>query len=778
MKRPPIFQAVFFCLITVTLLSAFGCAAYTSRVDKDAAQVETAPEKKTPPDEKAILEPKGSDFETSDLSDDQRENEFISSPFGKIPLKKREPGPFSRSQALGAEDETNTFHEEAEEIVTEREAESSRETVERMRKRVAIKDSRKPEPKKDGKAAEPGEIVLNFDNADLYEIIRTLAEILQLNYIVDPNVRGRVTINTAGRLTKEELFPVFFQILEANGLTAVKEGSLYKIIKMKEATQFPLPTRFGEDTEDAPPGERLIIQIIPLDHIDIQEMTKLLTPFVTAGGTIVSHKDSNTILVVDKASNIDKVLKLIDVFDVDFFDGVDYRFFKLEYVNVKDMSKTIGEFVSSFGPAAKAKEEFKLIELERINSLLVISQNDKVFRRIEAFLKKLDTPIADDEPRIYVYSVKNGAADEISSLLNSVFSKGASDKKKNESLSKTETPEERPGQPKELFPVTTAAERKTTATPGERIGSEGSGTLKGEVKITADEIRNSLIIEAVPKDYRIIENILARIDVLPRQVLIEVTLAEIKLDASTELGIQWEFKRGNDFTSGLQSGASLGNAGLNFTYAILDQSKLWSATVKALAQQNKVNILSSPSVLASDNKEAKINVSTEIPVASAEYIYDGSSDNLLQTNIQYRNTGVILSVTPHINEFGLVSMDVNQEVSEAADQVDIGNGQTRQSFFKRSVNTTLTVRNGQTIVIGGLIRENKTDGVAGIPCLGQVPVLSYVFGTKKRTLDKTELIIFITPKVIASLEDVDVVSEEFRQRIDYDPENFKRPGSK
>jgi general secretion pathway protein D len=209
----------------------------------------------------------------------------------------------------------------------------------------------------------------------------------------------------------------------------------------------------------------------------------------------------------------------------------------------------------------------------------------------------------------------------------------------------------------------------------------------------------------------------------------------------------------------------------------LDDAKRWAATVSAMASEDKVDILSSPSVLASDNKEARINVSTEIPVASTEYTYDSSDSNLLQTNIQYRNTGVILSVTPHINEYGLVSMDVSQEVSEAAEQVDIGNGETRQSFFNRSVNTTLTVKNGQTIVIGGLIRETKSDGVAGLPCLGQVPVLKYLFGRISSSVDKTELIIFITPKVIATLEDVDIVSEEFRKRIDYDYESFKQPGS-
>ncbi len=620
-----------------------------------------------------------------------------------------------------------------------------------------------------------GEVVLNFDNADLYEVIRTLAEILQINYIVDPNVRGRVTIQTAGKLSRDELFPVFFQILEINGLSAVKEGGLYKIIRMKEAAQLPLTTR-EDDDDRLRPEERMIIQVIPLKYISVQEMTKLLTPFVTAGGTIVSHQDSNTVLVVDKASNLEKVLKLVDVFDIDFFENVDHRFVKLRYISAEDAGESVEEIVSSYGNTVK--EGFKAIALPRINSLLLISRQPRVIPKIYSFIRELDVPVEDDEPRIFVYSVKNGGAAELAKLLDAIFGKSTQDREEKETPPEPEEPGYVRDSERKLFPEITTRDDKAQPVPSERIASDGSGTLKKEIKITPDEIRNSLVIEAIPRDYRIIETILSKIDVLPRQVLIEVTIAEITLDASTELGIEWQFDRGEDFVSGLQSGATLGSGGLNFSYAILDQAKRWQAKVAAMAQKGKVDILSSPSVLASDNKEAKINVSTEIPVATTTYTYDPTAtDNLLQTSIQYRNTGVILAVTPHINENGLVSMAVNQEVSEQAEQVEVGEGDKRLSFFKRSVDTTLTVKNGQTIVIGGLIRETKSDTTAGVPCMGDVPVLSYLFGKKTSSTNKNELIIFITPKVIASLEDIDIVSEEFRNRIGYDYQNFKVPGS-
>jgi general secretion pathway protein D len=771
--RHPFYKSSCFLLLFFFILFQFGCATGKPIVEDLAIN--------EPDDtEKAII------LENDSLESSEEviaKQEFISSPFGNIPITqspellpesslfaekpvtKEKPVKMDREWSI---DNKNLYDQSSNGFSTPIVA----QTID-QKTPVSVNTNN---PTRNESAPNQGDIVLNFDNADLYEVVRTIGEILQLNYIVDPNIRGRVTINTAGRLSRDELFPVFFQILEANGLTAVKEGNLYKIIRMKESPQFPLPTRMGEEGPVSAPGERMVIQIIPLRFISSQEMTRLLTPFVTAGGTIVSHVDSNTLLIVDKASNIEKILRLTDVFDIDLFRNVGHRFYRLQHVNAEEAGQSVNEIIASY--AGTAKEEFRLIPLKRINSLLLISKQPNIFSIVQSFVQELDVPVLDDQPRIYVYSVKNGVSAELATLLNSIFSKAPAEKREGETAREPEQPGHR--SPPELFPETPRRDRPVSTVPGERIPAEGSGTLSGDIKITPDETRNSLIIEATPRDYRNIEMILSSIDVLPRQVLIEVTIAEIALDSTNELGIEWRFDRGADFVSGLQSGATLtAAAGLNFSYAILDEAKRWMATVNALARKGKVNILSSPSVLASDSKEARIDISTEVPVATSVFTFTGTTtDSLLETTIQYRNTGVILSVTPHINEFGLVSMDVNQEVSEQAGLVNVGVLEQRPSFFKRSVNTTLTVKNGQTIVIGGLIRETKSDRYDGIPCVGDVPVLSYLFGKRSQEGNKTELIIFITPKVIASLEDVDIVSEEFRNRIGYDYESFKRPGSR
>ncbi len=619
-------------------------------------------------------------------------------------------------------------------------------------------------------------IVLNFDNADLYAVIGTIAELLGLNYIVDPNVRGKVTINTAGGLYKRDLFPVFLQILEVNGLTAIKEGSLYRIVQLKESTRLPIELRFARGGADAPPMDKIIIQIIPLKFISTQEMTKLVTPFISAGGTVVSDIASNTLLVVDKGLNILKILRLVETFDINMLERVYYRFYPLKYLDAEDVTQTLSDFMSSYEKVTNVMVKF--IAISRLNTLFVVSTNPLVFEKIEEILGQIDVIDEEVAPKIYVYFVKNGAAKDLASLLDKVFKKTSSSKEKESKAGGSTTI---PGNPlskanvKEKKAAKAAAEvkakeppKKTSAvTKGE---GAGSGTLMAEINITPDETRNALIIEAIPSDHRIIEDILRQIDILPRQVLIEATIAEISLDSSTSLGMQWAFGKGaaaagtGSFAAAINkvigTGADAALTGLSYSIGVTDK---WFAALNALASEGKVNVLSSPHVLASDGKEAKIDVSREVPVATGQ-VSVASGATLSETTIEYRDTGVILYVTPHINTGGLVTMDISEEVSELEAEVEVA-GKKYPSFFKRTVKTTLTVKHGQTIVIGGLIRDKEEEDITGVPCLIKIPVIRYMFGHWKKSVEKIELIVLITPYVIDDLDDVDAVTQEFKQKV-------------
>jgi general secretion pathway protein D len=289
-----------------------------------------------------------------------------------------------------------------------------------------------------------------------------------------------------------------------------------------------------------------------------------------------------------------------------------------------------------------------------------------------------------------------------------------------------------------------------------------STDVKGVIKITPDEIRNALIIEATPADYRVIMNVLETIDVLPRQVLIEATIAEIDYTLITELGVTWEYSKGANFGKGLLNLISSGDTGLRFAIGIADELRV---ALNALEQENRANIISSPHVLASDNQVARIDVSTEVPIVSAETVIPSGGESIVTTTVEYRDTGVLLSVTPHINERGLVTMDIYQEVSEQSGDVQVA-GVLYPSFFKRVVETSLTVQHGQSIVLGGLIRENKSKGSSGVPCLARLPFIGFIFGETRDSFDKTELIVLLTPRVIIDLDDVDAVTDEFKSKVD------------
>ena len=626
-------------------------------------------------------------------------------------------------------------------------------------------------PANDGPEAE-GQIIFNFDDADLYEVIKTMAELLEINYIVDPGIQGKVTIHTARKLKKTDLFPVFSQILAINGLTAMKEGSLYKIVPMKDAPRMPMETVYTLGQKDVPPMNRVIIQIIPLKYISTQEMTKLLTPFLSSGGTIVASVPTNTLVVVDKGSNILKILQLMGTFDVNLLDRVYYRFFPLEYLSAEEVAAVLKEFTASY--AGSSGEMVKFIALERLNTLLAVSTTPEVFDKIEELVHQIDIVDETVAARIFIYFVKNGGANELATLLNNVLTGKETQKQEKKKAGgasevpgnpfskakmaekKAEKKAEKAGQPTQK----SAAGKKTSGKPG-----EGSSTLMGEMTITPDEIRNALIIESTPADYKIIQGILKKIDIMPRQVLIQATIAEITLDSSTKFGVEYALGQG---AGALGAGfmATVGSGGLKYSIGVTNK---WYAELNALATKGRLNVISSPHVLASDNQEAKIDVSREIPVVSGSTNVS-SGATISETTIEYRDTGVILSVTPHINERGLVTMDISEEVSNYEGNIAVGRqvGDAKSEypvFSKRVVKTTLTVGHGQTVAIGGLIRDREKEETRGLPCLIDVPVIKYLTGSWSKETEKIELIVLITPRVVDNMDDVEAMTNEFKQKV-------------
>jgi general secretion pathway protein D len=616
-----------------------------------------------------------------------------------------------------------------------------------------------------------GDVLFNFDDADLSQVIRAFAELLHINFIISSNIQGSVNIHMTHGVDKKSIWPIFYQILEINGLTAVKEGHFYRIIKAKEAARSQISYKISGQGPEVSPSQKFVIEIIPLKYIKASEMATLIKPFISSDGTIISHEQTNTLILVDRGSAVLKALKMVAVFDVDLFKKVGHRFYTLKYMEAEDMGTLLNSIVAGYGNGSG--QDVKLVPIQRLNTLLVLSKNQHLLNLVDGYIHRLDVPGENVTPKIYVYHVRNGSADDLGPLVQSIFSE-------NTVISKTEGKKEEKASPVgEANPFLKTAEEmnakeKKAGTKEKAGGGASSGlsreaqaiearggvnTLRGELKITVDNVRNALIIQALPSDYLVVKNILKQIDVMPRQVLIQVTIADITLDKSTDLGLNWSFLNSN---LGLSPTVQITGDPTGLQYAVSFYDK-WRGALTALAKKNKVKILSCPSVLASDNKAATIDVNTQIPVASSEFQYQ-SGTGVTQTSIQYLKTGITLNVTPHISDSGMVTMDIGQKVSNQATAVKI-NGTDYPEILERSVTTTLTVGQRQTIIMGGLIQDQRSNTDSGVPILNRIPFLKFLAGSHGTNDSRKELVISITPHVILNTDDVDSVTREFKRNI-------------
>ncbi len=748
-------------LFFVLVLAFFSCAGWPSIKKSDGGTQESAPGpassvRETPETQTDTIDAKPAGASISSEPSAKLSNNPATAQIPTAPLRDGPPKTAKPSQAS-----------------TDSDAAHSRDTDTDYRlmalpATLNKQQTGKPATGEEGK----NNIAFSFDSADLNDVIAVIADQIDMKYIIDPGIQGLVTIRTAGGISRESLLSVFQLILEVNGLTAVKDGEFYRITSMASASRLPIRLRMemagGPDVRK----EDIVIQILPLQYIAAAEMIKLLEPFLSANGTIVSHKGSNTLLVVDTGTNIMKAVKLVEAFDIGLLEKLHHRFFFLDNADSEEMATILRNV---FAPISEGKKDgAKFITIKRLNAFLALSSDTRVFNKIELLLLNLDAATESTDPAIHVYFVKNGTALNLAQLLNQVFTEAVTTAggKKPQTPKSSVVPQKRGAAMtnplvvnKEKQAAASSTKLTRTAAGAAEVVTEaaaGGNRLKGAIKITPDEIRNALILEATPADYRVIKKILKTIDVPPRQVLIEATIAEIDYSLITELGVTWEYVPGANVGSGLLNLRSAGDTGLTVGIGIQNDLRV---TLNALERQNRVNILSSPHVLASDNQEARIDVSQEIPIVSAETVVPSGGESIVTTTVQYRDTGVLLAVTPHINERGLVTMDIYQEVSEQAEDVNVAST-NYPSFFKRVVQTNLTVQHGQTIVLGGLIRENKGKASSGLPFLARMPVFGFLFGQKRDAFDKTELIILLTPKVIIDMDDVSVVTDGFKNKVD------------
>ena len=616
-----------------------------------------------------------------------------------------------------------------------------------------------------------------------------MSEILKINYMIDPRVKGVVNIHTSGQIASADVFPIFQAILRLNGATAVKRDGIYEIVPLPEAKKLPSLPSPPEDSGKPVSEERYVIQILPLKYIPVTEVSKMIKPFLSDGADIVEHPPSNILIMGDLASNVKKSMEIINLFDTDVFTGLRVRIYPVLNADVTEVAKEMEKIFSSFEVSTKSGRGVGITftPITRINSLLAVSSIPNIFEKVEGWLKELDKiPMEGTKYSVFVYHVQNAKAKDLAEVLKQIYVTT----KEKKSEFKEKVAEQVPRGTKPL-PAAPSAPPSTS--------TEGGGVPEGEINVVVDETNNALVVRSFARDYKGILETIKKLDIYPRQVLIEILLADIVLTDNAELGIDLvRYLDGGKWQQTIQFGefSALAAAGPGLTYTIVEEAGKFSAAIKAAATLGRLRVLTSPHLLASNNKEAKIQVGTSEPILTNTYTSTGTGTattptGFVEGTIEYKDIGTILSLTPRISDGGLVTLELTIEES-SLDSREIGRKDTSTTaavasssstfsvpaFNKTTAKTVLSIKDGQTIAIGGLIRKTKGDSSQGVPFLSKIPVIGFFFGKNKRTDDRRELILLLTPRIITDESQSKTVTDEFREKIEGFKKDFEKAKKK
>ena len=653
----------------------------------------------------------------------------------------------------------------------------------------------------------PGDITLNFDGTDIREVVKViLGDILGVNYVLDPAVTGTASLETGRPLSRTALIPTLETLLRMNNAALVQNSGTYEVVPLTNAIRGRVVPQLGETTKALPTGYN--VQVIPLRYIGAEEMSKILEPLAPEGSIIRADNTRNLLILAGTGPEIRNLLDTIQVFDVDWMAGLSVGFFSLEYANPKDL---VGQLEALLSDEAgnPMKGIFRFVPVDSARSVLVVSPQEKYLAQARVWIERLDAAAAagDDDERLYVYRVKHGDAELMASSLIGLFSGDGNQGMKKTVGSVAPGLGMATGKSSTATPGTFQLTSATGNTPGgslgtgkqssSKFGSKQSGLGSGQgssqgvsgtiemtstVSVVADVTNNSLLIKSSPRDYKKILDALKQLDIVPLQVLIEATFVEITLSGDLEYGVQWHLtgKIGDDFSNAsLSSADKLQTIKIDenertvpitpinpkvpgFNWTVITTESLVRANLNLYAAQGLLNVLSSPSVMVRDNQVAHIQVGEQVPILTQQQQSTQTNSNVLNS-ISYKDTGVMLDVKPRVTPGGMVQMDVDQQVSTntKTSSSDINS----PTFIVRQITSNVAVRSGQAVVLGGLIENTDTDTKGGVPGLSNIPVVGALFSSNAKTAKRKELLVILTPKIIASDQDAETVTNEFRTRM-------------
>ncbi len=586
-------------------------------------------------------------------------------------------------------------------------------------------------------------ISIDFNDVDINVFIKFISELTGKNFIVDRRVKGNITIISPSKISVQEAYRVFESVLDINGFSTVTAGSVIKIMPSPDARSQNIDTGAVRLTDS--PGDRLVTRIFPLRYADAAEIKRLLTPLVSKGSVILSYSDTNTIIITDSMSNIKRLLKIIYAVDV-MGIGKQISVIPVEHADASKLVKNLTGIFTARSRGEKGKTDpdmvVKFVADERTNSVVLLASEVET-GRVKQLVALLDKKVPRGDEKIRVYYLEHANAEDLAKVLQEI----PSDNNKQ-----TEG--------KKLAPIVSQSAR-----------------------ITADPATNSLIIMAEKEDYPVLEEVIAKLDIPRAMVYIECLIMEVNVNNGLNLGTEWRVGEGIENDQGVIFAGSSGNSYSNFNNIISSKGTLPSgfsvgvmgkqlsiggmtfpslgAVIQAYQNDSNVHILSTPQVLTTDNEEATLTIGKNVP-----YQTRSAADNATDTysSYEYKDVGITLKITPQISKDRLVRLDVYQEVTKLDSVNEEGND--RPTTLKRQIDTTLIVEDGHTIVIGGLIDESLSRSEYSVPCLGGIPGLGYLFKTVSNGEDRTNLYVFLTPRVVKNPLEAKEIYDEKKEEID------------
>ena len=604
-----------------------------------------------------------------------------------------------------------------------------------------------------------GPATLNFNNTSIADAVKViLGDLLGKNYVIDPQVQGTVTLNTAEPVAQEDLLPTLELLLRMNDAAVVLQRDIYRVIPRHQAGQELRIPQIGDSSVPLPAGNT--IRIVPIQHIAASEMAGILEPFAPAGNIVRVDTSRNWLLLMGDTMELDSLVETVRIFDVDWLKGLSFGLFTPDFVQADVLANELSGIFGkkSEGPLAGL---VRIKVIKRMNALLVVSPRPEYLKKVENWIERLDVDQGTEEQGLFVYQIQHGKASDLADVLAQVFDDpeidgGVGAAELAPGLEPVELSSEMEGSPQLFLP----GSLENPSVSGAGISKGGNNSLR----IIPDSVNNVLLIRATFRQYRQVIEALRKIDIAPLQVLIEATIAEVSLTGEFSLGLEWFLKTGlsGDRTGDAQLDLNASGIGATtgFSYVIRSSNDI-RFVLNALASDSRLNIISSPSLMVLNHQEASIQVGDQVPITTQQQQATATDSNIIN-NIEFRDTGVLLNVRPRVNANGLVVMEIEQEVSDVAP--NSGNSLT-PTIQQRKINSTVAVQSGETVVLGGLIRENKSESESGVPGLSKVPGLGFLFGASNDTSRRTELVVLITPRAVRDPSVSREITEEFRERM-------------